>query len=207
MDKVKITEKKSDKEIRLLAANFRALDDNDGKMIIEGYAVVFDSPATHYWTEIIDKNAFNGCDMKDVPLKYNHEDSHLILARTRNNSLQLTIDDKGLKIRAELIDTTANVDIYKSIKAGLLDKMSFAFIVADEEWDLKTDPATRTIKKIDRLFDVSVVDTPFYDTTSIYARGLDLLESEKEKLESLRAEQRELARKKLELKLKIYGGK
>lgn len=207
MDKVKITEKKSDKEIRLLAANFRALDDNDGKMIIEGYAVVFNSPATHYWTEIIDKNAFNGCDMKDVPLKYNHEDSHLILARTRNNSLQLTIDDKGLKIRAELIDTTANVDIYKSIKAGLLDKMSFAFIVADEEWDLKTDPATRTIKKIDRLFDVSVVDTPFYDTTSIYARGLDLLESEKEKLESLRAEQRELARKKLELKLKIYGGK
>lgn len=207
MDKVKITEKKSDKEIRLLTANFRALDDNDGKMIIEGYAVVFDSPATHYWTEIIDKNAFNGCDMKDVPLKYNHEDSHLILARTRNNSLQLTIDDKGLKIRAELIDTTANVDIYKSIKAGLLDKMSFAFIVADEEWDLKTDPATRTIKKIDRLFDVSVVDTPFYDTTSIYARGLDLLEGEKEKLESLRAEQRELARKKLELKLKIYGGK
>lgn len=206
MDKVVVKEKKSNKEVRMLAANFRALDDNEGKMIIEGYAVVFDSPATQYWTEIIDKNAFNGCDMKDVPLKYNHEDSHLILARTRNNSLQLTIDDKGLKIRAELIDTTANVDIYKSIKAGLLDKMSFAFIVADEEWDLKTDPATRTIKKIDRLFDVSVVDTPFYDTTSIYARGLDLLESEKEKLENLRAQKRELERKKLAIKLKIYGG-
>ena len=162
-----------DKEVRLLAQNFRALDNEEGKMIIEGYAVVFDSPATHGFTEIIDKNAFNGCDMKDVPLKYNHDDSHLILARTRNNSLQLTIDDKGLKIRAELIDTTSNVDIYKSIQAGLLDKMSFAFTVSDEEWDYSTD--TRRILAIDKLWDVSVVDTPFYDTTSIYARALSTL--------------------------------
>ena len=193
----------NNKEIRMLAENFRALENDDNKMVIEGYAVVFDSPATHGFTEIIDRNAFNGCDMKDVPLKYNHDDSHLILARTRNNSLQLQVDDKGLKIRAELIDTTSNIDIYKSIQAGLLDKMSFAFTVSDEEWDLKTD--TRTIKGIDRLFDVSVVDVPFYDTTSIYARALSSLESEKEKLESLKAEQekRELTRRKLALRIKL----
>ena len=65
-------------------------------MVVEGYAVVFDSPATHGFTEIIDKNAFDGCDMKDVCLKYNHLDSHLILARTRNGSLRTQIDDKGL---------------------------------------------------------------------------------------------------------------
>lgn len=191
-----------DKEVRMLAENFRALDVDDGKMIIEGYAVVFDSPATHGFTEIIDRNAFNGCDMKDVPLKYNHDDSHLILARTRNNSLQLTIDDKGLKIRAELIDTTSNIDIYKSIQAGLLDKMSFAFTVSDEEWDYSTD--TRKILAIDRLYDVSVVDVPFYDTTSIYARALSTLESGKKKLDNLKEQhKRELARKKLELRLKI----
>lgn len=189
------------KEVRMLAQNFRALDNEEGKMIIEGYAVVFDSPATHGFTEIIDRNAFNGCDMKDVPLKYNHDDSHLILARTRNNSLQLTIDDKGLKIRAELIDTTSNIDIYKSIQAGLLDKMSFAFTVSDEEWDYSTD--TRKVLAIDRLFDVSVVDVPFYDTTSIYARALSTLENGKKDLEKLK-EQRELTRKKVELKLKIY---
>lgn len=189
-----------DKEVRMLAQNFRALDNEDGKMIIEGYAVVFDSPATHGFTEIIDRNAFNGCDMKDVPLKYNHDDSHLILARTRNNSLQLTIDDKGLKIRAELIDTTSNVDIYKSIQAKLLDKMSFAFTVSEEEWDYQTD--TRKILAIDRLFDVSVVDVPFYDTTSIYARALSTLENGKKDLEKSK-EQRDLARKKLELRLKV----
>ena len=61
---------KNEKEIRLLAENLqvRSEDGNDEKMIIEGYAVVFDSPATHGFTEIVDRNAFNGCDMKDVPL-------------------------------------------------------------------------------------------------------------------------------------------
>lgn len=190
------------KEIRFFAENLKARNDTDNneKMIVEGYAVVFDSPATHGFTEIIDRNAFNGCDMKDVPMKYNHDDSHLILARTRNNSLQLSVDDKGLLIRAELINTTSNIDIYKSIQAGLLDKMSFAFTVEEEKWDLSTD--TRTILKIDRLYDVSVVDTPFYDTTSIYARALSTLDSEKKKLDNLRAK-RELSKRKLLLNLKI----
>ena len=191
-----------EKEIRLLVKNLEVRNDeeNSEKMIVEGYAVVFNSPATHGFTEIIDKDAFNGCDMKDVCLKYNHDDSHLILARTRNKSLSLTIDDKGLFIRAELIDTTSNRDIYKMIQAGLLDKMSFAFTVEEEKWDVATD--TRTILKIDKLFDVSVVDTPFYDTTSIYARALSTLENEKEKLENLRA-RRNLLNKKIFLIRKI----
>lgn len=190
------------KEVRFFAENLQARSDeeNTEKMVVEGYAVVFDSPATHGFTEIIDKNAFNGCDMKDVPLKYNHDDSHLILARTRNNSLKLSIDDKGLLIRAELINTTSNIDIYKSIQAGLLDKMSFAFTVEEEKWDLSTE--TRTILKIDRLYDVSVVDTPFYDTTSIYARALSTLDSEKKKLDNLRAK-RELSKRRLSLILKV----
>ena len=191
-----------EKEIRFLAENLevRADEENKEKMIVEGYAVVFDSPATHGFTEIIDRDAFNGCDMKDVCLKYNHDDSHLILTRTRNKSLSLSIDDKGLFIRAELIDTTSNRDIYKMIQAGLLDKMSFAFTVEEEKWDLATD--TRTILRIDKLFDVSVVDTPFYDTTSIYARALSTLEGEKEKLENLRAKNA-LARRKLAMQIKL----
>lgn len=193
---------KKEKEIRLLAENLEAREseENTDNMIVEGYAVVFDSPATHGFTEIIDKGAFNGCDMKDVCMKYNHDDSHRILARTRNGSLRLQIDDKGLFVHAELIDTTSNRDIYKMIQAGLLDKMSFAFTVEEEKWDLATD--TRTILRIDKLFDVSVVDTPFYDTTSIYARALSTLESEKEKLENLRAK-RELLQRKVSLFMKV----
>lgn len=190
------------KEVRFFAQdiNVRNEEENPNEMIVEGYAVVFDSPATHGFTEIIKKCAFDKCNMKDVPLKYNHDDSHLILARTRNGSLKLEVDDKGLKIRAKLIDTTSNVDIYKSLKAGLLDKMSFAFTVSEEQWDAKTD--TRTITGIDCLYDVSVVDTPFYDTTEIYARALKTLDSEKKKLDNLRAK-RNLLKRKIELMLKV----
>ena len=187
-------------EIRMLAQNLAVRSENDDKMIVEGYAVVFDSPATHGFTEIVDRNAFNGCDMKSVPLKYNHDDSHLIIASTKNNSMSLTVDDIGLKIRAELIDTTSNIDIYKSIRAGLLDKMSFAFTVSEEDWDYSTD--TRRILRIDRLYDVSVVDMPFYDTTSIYARALDTLNKGK----NILSNNVELKKRKLALKVRLMKG-
>nr|DAL10367.1 MAG TPA_asm: prohead serine protease [Caudoviricetes sp.] len=195
---------KNTKEIRFFAENVEVKNDkeNPNEMLVEGYAVVFDSPATHGFTEIIKKGALDNCNMKDVPLKYNHNDSFLILARTRNGSLSLEVDDKGLKVRAKLIDTTSNIDIYKSLKAGLLDKMSFAFTVSDEEWDASTD--TRTITGIDCLYDVSIVDTPFYDTTEIYARALNTLDNEKKKLDNLRAE-RKLKKRKLLLKLRVMN--
>lgn len=157
------------KETRILNVELRTPENEEDKMIIEGYAITFNSPATHGYTEVISPGALDNTDMSDVPLKYNHEDSHLIMARTRNKSLELKKDEKGLFIKAELIDTQSNKDIYKSIKAGLIDKMSFAFTVREDEYDYDTD--TRTITDIDRLYDVSVVDIPFYDSTSVYARG------------------------------------
>ena len=181
---------KNKKEIRLLDVRASA----DEEMTIEGYAVIFDSPATHYWTETVERNAFDECDMNDVCMKYNHEDNYLLLARTRNKSLTLEVDDKGLKIKAKLIDTNSNRDIYKSIQAGLLDKMSFAFTVAEDKWDYENN--TRIIKKIDKLFDVSVVDVPFYDSTEIFARSKEEHEKEKGKYEKLKLE-----KKKLELLL------
>ena len=157
-----------EKEVRVLNVELRTPEEED-KMIIEGYAITFNSPATHGYTEVISDRALDNTDMSDVPLKYNHEDSHLIMARTRNHSLELKKDEKGLYIRAELIDTQSNKDIYKSIKSGLIDKMSFAFTTRADEYDYETD--TRTITDIERLYDVSVVDIPFYDSTSVYARN------------------------------------
>ena len=187
---------KAIKELRL--SEVRTLED-DEKMIVEGYAVVFESVTDLGWCkEVIDRNAFSNCYMKDCVFKYNHNDNCLILARTRNNSLQLIVDDKGLKVRAELIDTTNNKDIYKMIKSGLLDKMSFAFTTAREEWDYETD--TRRILEIDRLYDVSVVDIPAYDTTEIYARSKEEYEKEKEKYE---ADKIEIEKERLKLLLSL----
>ena len=184
----------------------RAAGESESEMIIEGYAITYDRPATHKcgihsFTETICRGALDNADMSDVPLRYNHNDTWCIMARTRNNSLQLIKDDIGLKIRATLIDTQSNKDVYKSIQKRLIDKMSFAFTVADkgDSWVYGDTETTRTVTAIDRLYDVSVVDTPFYDTTSVYARSFEKLESELKRLESL-----ELRKRKLRLKVNYF---
>lgn len=182
----------------------RAVDNEEGKMIIEGYAIIYDQPATHEYggrkfTEIIKRGALDYTDMSDVPLRYNHNDTWCIMARTRNNSLQLIKDERGLKIVAELIDTQSNRDIYKSIQEGLIDKMSFAFTVSDrgDNWTYGDDETLREVTGIKKLYDVSVVDTPFYDTTSVFARSFELLENNLKQLDSL-----DLRKKKLLIKEK-----
>jgi len=171
----------------------RAIDNDENKMLIEGYAITFDKPATHQYgsrkfTETIKSGALDKTDMKDVPLRYNHNDNVMIMARTRNKSLKLIKDQKGLKVEADLLDTQSNRDLYKGIKEGLIDKMSFAFTVADkgDTWTYGEKETVREINNIARLYDVSVVDTPFYNSTSIYARSFELLDSEEKRLESLR---------------------
>ncbi len=183
----------------------RAVDNEEEKMLIEGYAIIYDQPATHQYgrrkfTETIKRGALDKTDMKDVPLRYNHNDNVMIMARTRNKSLKLKKDEIGLKIQAELLDTQSNRDLYKAIQEGLIDKMSFAFTVADggDTWTFGEEETKREVTDIAKLWDVSVVDTPFYDSTSIYARSLELLESEEKRLESLR----ELELMKLKIKVK-----
>lgn len=194
------------KEYERRLIEIRAVDNAEDKMTIEGYAITYDQPATHQYgsrkfTETIKKGSLDKTDMKDVPMRYNHNDNVMIMARTRNGSLQLIKDDVGLKVRADLLDTQSNRDLYKGIQEGLIDKMSFAFTIADggDSWSFGENETTRDVNNIDKLYDVSVVDTPFYDSTSIYARSLDLLENEEKRLDSLR--ELEL----LKLKAKIKG--
>jgi len=169
--------KMKEKEIRKLDIQFRAETTEDEKMEIKGYAVVFNSPETYGYTEVISKNALDNAKMDDVVLRYNHNDSFMVLARTRNGSLKLNRDEKGLFMDAVLQDDiTEHKNIFNAIKSGLIDKQSFAFTVEEDEYDYETD--TRTITKIGKLFDVSVVDQPFYNATdvSIASKNDDFLE-------------------------------
>jgi len=191
-----------EKEIRKLDIQFRAEDTEDGKMEIKGYAAVFNSPETYDYTEVIDSKAFDEADMSDVVLRYNHNDSFMVLARTRNKSLNLSVDEKGLMIDAFLQDDiTEHKNIYNAIKSGLIDKQSFAFSVEEDNYDYDTD--TRTITKIGKLFDVSVVDQPFYNATDVsVARDMnnnDFLERRealRKEVETQRAEEERIARLK-----------
>ncbi len=156
-----------EKEIRKLDIQLRASEAEDNKMEIKGYAVVFNSPETYYgYTEVIAPTAFDEADMSDVVLRYNHNDSFIILARTRNKSLKLDTDGTGLSIDAFLQeDISDHRNIFNAIKTQLIDKQSFGFTVEEDEYDYESD--TRTITKIGKLFDVSVVDQPFYNGTDV----------------------------------------
>ena len=158
-----------------------ASENEENKQLVEGYAAVFNQRTLIWeseWSgwkymEVIDRNAFNGADMSDTVFKYNHGDVAMILARASNNTLTMNTDDKGLRISADIIDTNNGTDVYKLIKRGDLNKMSFAFTVKSErtEVDKENKIYTRTITAFDKIYDVAVVDFPAYDGISIQARS------------------------------------
>ena len=184
------------KEIRKLDIQFRAENNEEEKMEIKGYAAVFNSPETYGYTEVIAPTAFDEADMKDVVLRYNHEDTFMVLARTRNGSLKLNVDSTGLFMDAMLQDDIqSHKDIFNAIKSGLIDKQSFAFVVAEDNYDYDSD--TRTITKIGKVFDVSVVDQPFYNATDVsVARNIDNNEFLTRREELRKSEEKNRALKK-----------
>jgi len=203
---------KKEKELRYLDINpneflkvEKRADGEEEKdvMVLEGYPITFNQETMigdeeWGWIESIDPHALDEADMRDCCLKYNHNDTSPIMARTRNKSLILTPDDKGVHMRAELIDTQSNKDFYKMVKAGLLDKMSFAFTVEEEDIDHRSKPIKRVIKRIGKLFDVSAVDIPAYDSTSLIARSKAMAEAMPVELENSTTNVTELENKETE---------
>lgn len=151
----------------------------DDSKIVEGYATTFNAPYTLYsWAdyevrEQVDAHAFDEADIGDVIMQYDHQGR--VFARTSNETLRLSIDDHGLKIRADLGGTEIGRQLFEEIKGGYTSKMSFGFTVkADEKLEIKEGEKTivlRTIKEIGKLYDVSAVSLPANDATSISARS------------------------------------
>ena len=203
-------EMRSGKQERIVELReLRAESSESEEMILEGYAAVFDNPTVLWkdengveYKEIIDRNAFTTCNMKKCCLKYNHESGVPPLARVRGGSLELNIDDYGLHFWAKLFNTQSARDIYEIVKAGGIDECSFAFTVNKDEYDRETH--TRTIKSVDTLFDVAVVDNPAYSGTSVAAvRSFFEADAEKEKLESFERESRERQKRKIKLLMEV----
>lgn len=177
--------------------------------IVEGKAIVFDQKADLGWfDEIIEKGALDQADLRDVRFCLNH-DTNFVYARSRNNNenstMQLSIGDEGLNIRAMLdVENSPKAQsLFSAIERKDIDHMSFMFIVDGEEWrDVDSEHPTRVIKSIKKVFEVSAVTFPAYEQTSITARGLsDALESAKESLESERARLAEIERRKQKIRI------
>ncbi|NFO70765.1 HK97 family phage prohead protease [Clostridium botulinum] len=202
-----------EKEIRSFNTfEVRQIGEGDEKQThIQGYALTFDTISEDLgFKETIRKGALDNCDMSDVVLNFNH-DSNMILARNNKvegvGSLKLTIDDKGLFFDAIPTNTTYARDLIENMESGIVGKCSFAFNLdwsddAAQSWDW--DDGTRgydfrTINKINRISDCSIVVNPAYESTSItvYKRNKEEHNKELKKQQELRKLEFELMRLEL----------
>ena len=207
---------KADREYRSMTVRIAERADEDDKKIVEGYATTFNDPYLLYrdrdgwelWEEV-DPGAFDGCDMSDVIMQYDHEGR--VFARIRNNTLTVAPDDKGLFITADLGGTEIGRGLYEEIAGGYTDRMSFGFTVAKDKREEVTDEngktvVKRTILEIGKLYDVSAVSLPANPGTAIYsARGIDGV-IEEVKAERLKAQEMENARRRAIVRAKALGG-
>ena len=196
------------RDFRVTSIETRQNEEGKEELIVEGVPVTFNQETVLYKgkyyeaREVVSPGAFDECDMSDVIFNYNH--CGRVYARTRNGSLSVWIESDGLHMRAILMsEDEGHKELYRDIKSGLIDKMSFAFHIEESEWKYVEigdgyEIDIRTITKIDKLYDVSAVDIPAYDTTSISARGAFDAERERRNAESIKkAEELELEKRKL----------
>lgn len=201
---------KTDREYRDV---YNSLVPQDDEKRVTGYATVFDVPYKLYgdgsyeiWEKVA-TTAFANTDVSDVIMQYNHEGR--VFARTKNNTLSLRSDEKGLLIDADLGGTEIGRELYEEIKGGYTDKMSFGFTVRGETWEQEkvngVEISTRTITDVGKLYDVSAVSIPANDATSISVRSLCDGEIERlkaERQERERVEALEMRRKALKERIK-----
>lgn len=202
------------RRIDITGLELRAGDDADD-LVVEGYATTFNDPYElwreegYVFIEQVDAHAFDRCAMSDVIFQFNHEGR--VFARTRNHTLELFIDDHGLKIRAHLGGTTIGRQLYEEIKGGYIDRMSFGFTVRNDDRAVTEDATSgevtvlRTLLAIDRLYDVSAVSFPANDGTEISARSYcDGVIAELRDAAALAAEEKQrLERKREEIRARL----
>lgn len=163
------------KEIRIAELRATTNPIDDSSLILEGRPIVFDVVTTikepfGEYKEVIRAGALDGADLSDTRLLYNHSLERLPLARTPK-TLKLEADQAGLKMFALLPDTEEGRSVHTAVRRGDLSGMSFAFVVDNggSHYDPKTN--TRTITKIRKLLECSIVPFPAYPQTSVEARS------------------------------------
>lgn len=176
-------------------------DESTGK--ITGVPIVFEQPTDigGWFEETIARGAISEDVLRDVAFFYNHDLNTKPLARTRTGKLKFSIENDGVHMDADVnLERSDSNDLYLAIQDGDIDGMSFMFRIESEEWtDLETDYPKRRITKIGYVQEVSAVNYPAYEGTSINARADLSLDSDKNALDEARAKVVDTASNKLEL--------
>jgi HK97 family phage prohead protease len=162
--------KAQEPEVRTNSVDFEVRAEGDG-MTFTGYASVFNSPSQDLggFIEYVAPGAFKRSlqSRNEVKLLWNH-DSGEPLASLRGGTMQLVEDDRGLKVTAQLPNTTRGRDIAELLRTKVIDSMSFGFNVIKDSW--ARDGQTRTLESV-RLFEVSIVSFPAYESTTAQVRS------------------------------------
>lgn len=194
---------KQEREYRNLGG-FEIRQENTESDVVVGYASTFDTyelfddPEFGKVYERIDPKAFDGADMSDVVFLRDH--TGRVLARTKNGSVKLSTDAHGLLSETNLGLTGASREMLEDIRVGNYSQMSFSFTVESDHWEGNT----RVVDRIKKLYDISAVAFPANPYTDIGLSARDLFHGEMERqAERLANEQREQARKRLALKIKL----
>jgi len=201
-------------------AECRALEE-ENKRFLEGHASVFSQKSKlifeneRIFNEIIAPNAFDNLlkdERIDVPMTFNHERGRL-LGRTKSNTLQISKDEKGLRFRVEIPNTTTGNDVYELVKRGDLYENSFGFVSdrATDTWTKDENGVSiRTVNNIKKLVDISIVTSGAYSNTDVAARSFEEHpeeiipdETEKLRLEKVNKDLEQMRMHITELKLKI----
>ena len=195
------------REIRNMTFEVRAEENEQHGAHLTGMPIVYGQTIQYGWRrEVIDQGAVDAMtDLKDVRFLIGHNTSMVPLARSRNNNenstMQLIPTERGMEIRVDL-DIENNQDartLYSAVKRGDITGMSFMFTVDKSIWmEEDSENPLRRIAHIDKVFEVSAVDFPAYDSTKLQAAGQDLApEGEEDPLESaLKRELQEVREKK-----------
>jgi uncharacterized protein len=157
-------------EVRTNSVDFEVRAEGDG-MTFTGYASVFNSPSEDLggFVEYVAPGAFKRSlqSRNEVKLLWNH-DSGEPLASLRGGTMTLVEDSRGLKVTAQLPNTTRGRDIAELLRTKVIDTMSFGFNVIRDSWS--SDGKTRTLESV-RLFEVSVVSFAAYPATTAQVRS------------------------------------
>lgn len=191
---------RNDREYRSFNIETRA--DEENNYIVEGYASTFEQYPLFedfdgtVFNERIDRHAFDDADMTDVVFLLDH--TGRVYARTKNNTVSLSIDDHGLLTRTDLSRTESARQVAEDIRVGNYSQMSFAFTVAEDHFERESN--TRVIDRVKKVFDISAVAFPANPGTDIGVSMRDYFHGEMEKVEAERLQQEKLTRMREELK-------
>lgn len=173
------------KETRVIEIRANEPENSDG-LVLSGVPIVYDKPALinapfGTYNEVIKRGALDNADISDVRLLYNHDMNKIPLARTPKTML-LELGTAGLSMRADLPNTEDGRSVHTAVKRGDLSGMSFAFKVPKDgsHYDAKTN--TRSITKIEKVYECSITAFPAYPQTSVEARSQ--IENEQQTLEN-----------------------